>query len=383
MDCAHCGTRYCGACLYGEAGKMETLAKCAHCLKPPGAVPTKERKSWGGGPGSPTSRHSSAISKENVIDSAEPLHLAFLCYASFGHPNIMEEMDGRLLQKWFREAKLFDRSFIPTDLDLIHTKATHFCLRSGEPMHKAHVRSSGLKRRLTFPQFLAMLPEIAERKGWTTQELSEVLDKKLPKANVTQVPTEAEKQLSARLNIRNPNRPSRERSMSREPSRSGNSTARVRSTSVISGDSRSPSITITTRTTEYPTPFTARQSYTNTTRRSLPLQFSPGIIHSGRQLPGHPPRQSLRPLMKATFQPPPRNIMSNAVPDQGAMYMGRRSLPWHVSMDNSMTSQSVQAPPPPLRRETSHTIISSKCASCGRFRGHTASCFLLGQPLVY
>eukprot|EP00397_Hematodinium_sp_SG-2012_P030316 GEMP01032106.1.p1 GENE.GEMP01032106.1~~GEMP01032106.1.p1 ORF type:complete len:482 (+),score=95.22 GEMP01032106.1:230-1675(+) len=186
LDCLHCGTRYCGACLYGEAGKMDTLAKCAHCNKPPRVQSSKVRKQWNCGPGSPTSRHAFVLSRDEIMDTANPLRLAFLCYASFGHPHVMEEMDGGMLQKWLREADMFDRKFTRTDLDLLFTKAVHFSLRSGEAMHKDHVRSAGLKRRLTYPQFLSMIPEIADRKGWSEEDVALVLEKVLPQVNVTQ-----------------------------------------------------------------------------------------------------------------------------------------------------------------------------------------------------
>lgn len=35
LKCLHCGIRYCGACLYGEAGKMKSLIKCSNCGKKP------------------------------------------------------------------------------------------------------------------------------------------------------------------------------------------------------------------------------------------------------------------------------------------------------------------------------------------------------------
>ena len=35
LKCLHCGIRYCGACLYGEAGKMASLIKCSNCGKKP------------------------------------------------------------------------------------------------------------------------------------------------------------------------------------------------------------------------------------------------------------------------------------------------------------------------------------------------------------
>jgi len=35
LQCLNCGTRYCAACLHGEAGKMKSLVSCANCKKVP------------------------------------------------------------------------------------------------------------------------------------------------------------------------------------------------------------------------------------------------------------------------------------------------------------------------------------------------------------
>lgn len=47
LRCLHCGTGYCGACLHGEAGKMESLIKCANCGKKPRTKPIDKIK-WKG-----------------------------------------------------------------------------------------------------------------------------------------------------------------------------------------------------------------------------------------------------------------------------------------------------------------------------------------------
>eukprot|EP00434_Breviolum_minutum_P036001 symbB.v1.2.031884.t1/scaffold3750.1/size50945/3 len=46
LCCLHCGVHYCGACLRGDAGKMESLIKCAGCGKKPGVKTNGHRNSW-------------------------------------------------------------------------------------------------------------------------------------------------------------------------------------------------------------------------------------------------------------------------------------------------------------------------------------------------
>jgi len=46
LCCLHCGAHYCGACLRGDAGKMESLVKCAGCGKKPGVKSKASRNSW-------------------------------------------------------------------------------------------------------------------------------------------------------------------------------------------------------------------------------------------------------------------------------------------------------------------------------------------------
>ncbi|CAM9479112.1 unnamed protein product [Chrysoparadoxa australica] len=50
LKCLHCGIRYCGACLHGEGGKMESLIKCAGCGGKPRTMSNKKRGSWKGAP---------------------------------------------------------------------------------------------------------------------------------------------------------------------------------------------------------------------------------------------------------------------------------------------------------------------------------------------
>eukprot|EP00933_Yihiella_yeosuensis_P039084 TRINITY_DN3302_c0_g1_i1.p1 TRINITY_DN3302_c0_g1~~TRINITY_DN3302_c0_g1_i1.p1 ORF type:complete len:283 (+),score=50.23 TRINITY_DN3302_c0_g1_i1:65-913(+) len=46
LSCLNCGCRYCSACLHGEAGKMQSLIKCARCGKKPGVKPNSQRGAW-------------------------------------------------------------------------------------------------------------------------------------------------------------------------------------------------------------------------------------------------------------------------------------------------------------------------------------------------
>eukprot|EP00126_Sphaerothecum_destruens_P003380 Sdes_comp17114_c0_seq1m6278 len=46
LECLHCRTRYCAACLHSEVGKMQSLIKCAGCGKKPRTKPNKERSVW-------------------------------------------------------------------------------------------------------------------------------------------------------------------------------------------------------------------------------------------------------------------------------------------------------------------------------------------------
>lgn len=48
LVCLHCKTKYCGACLHGESGKMESLIKCAKCGKKPRVLASKDRGEFGG-----------------------------------------------------------------------------------------------------------------------------------------------------------------------------------------------------------------------------------------------------------------------------------------------------------------------------------------------
>lgn len=47
LHCFHCHVRYCGACLHGEAGKMESLIKCAGCGRKPRTKANTARRGWG------------------------------------------------------------------------------------------------------------------------------------------------------------------------------------------------------------------------------------------------------------------------------------------------------------------------------------------------
>eukprot|EP00930_Biecheleria_cincta_P080562 TRINITY_DN68922_c0_g1_i1.p1 TRINITY_DN68922_c0_g1~~TRINITY_DN68922_c0_g1_i1.p1 ORF type:complete len:243 (+),score=18.30 TRINITY_DN68922_c0_g1_i1:126-854(+) len=46
LACLSCGCRYCGACLHGEAGKMQSLIKCAKCGKKTTVKSNSERGAW-------------------------------------------------------------------------------------------------------------------------------------------------------------------------------------------------------------------------------------------------------------------------------------------------------------------------------------------------
>ena len=48
LDCLHCHAHYCGACLHGDGGKMESLVKCASCGKKPRVQPKESRAGWKG-----------------------------------------------------------------------------------------------------------------------------------------------------------------------------------------------------------------------------------------------------------------------------------------------------------------------------------------------
>ena len=48
LNCLHCRAHYCGACLHGDGGKMESLVKCASCGKKPRVQPKETRSSWKG-----------------------------------------------------------------------------------------------------------------------------------------------------------------------------------------------------------------------------------------------------------------------------------------------------------------------------------------------
>mmetsp|Transcript_118059 Transcript_118059/g.204012 ORF Transcript_118059/g.204012 Transcript_118059/m.204012 type:complete len:347 (+) Transcript_118059:59-1099(+) len=46
LKCKSCGCHYCAACLHGDAGKMQSLTKCARCGKKPTVVPAGQNASW-------------------------------------------------------------------------------------------------------------------------------------------------------------------------------------------------------------------------------------------------------------------------------------------------------------------------------------------------
>mmetsp|Transcript_12512 Transcript_12512/g.18115 ORF Transcript_12512/g.18115 Transcript_12512/m.18115 type:complete len:154 (+) Transcript_12512:84-545(+) len=46
LSCVNCGCHYCQACLHGDAGKMQSLIKCARCGKKPGVKSNAERSAW-------------------------------------------------------------------------------------------------------------------------------------------------------------------------------------------------------------------------------------------------------------------------------------------------------------------------------------------------
>ena len=48
LACLHCHAHYCGACLHGDGGKMESLVKCASCGKKPRVQPKESRAGWKG-----------------------------------------------------------------------------------------------------------------------------------------------------------------------------------------------------------------------------------------------------------------------------------------------------------------------------------------------
>eukprot|EP00033_Pygsuia_biforma_P000460 GCRY01000546.1.p1 GENE.GCRY01000546.1~~GCRY01000546.1.p1 ORF type:complete len:237 (-),score=24.87 GCRY01000546.1:322-1032(-) len=43
LECLHCHTHYCGACLHGEAGKMQSIIVCANCGKAPRTLSNTKR----------------------------------------------------------------------------------------------------------------------------------------------------------------------------------------------------------------------------------------------------------------------------------------------------------------------------------------------------
>ena len=48
LACLHCHSHYCGACLHGDGGKMDSLVKCASCGKKPRVQPKESRAGWKG-----------------------------------------------------------------------------------------------------------------------------------------------------------------------------------------------------------------------------------------------------------------------------------------------------------------------------------------------
>eukprot|EP00929_Paragymnodinium_shiwhaense_P083051 TRINITY_DN4409_c0_g1_i1.p2 TRINITY_DN4409_c0_g1~~TRINITY_DN4409_c0_g1_i1.p2 ORF type:complete len:278 (-),score=40.57 TRINITY_DN4409_c0_g1_i1:417-1181(-) len=46
LVCLTCGCHYCSACLHGEAGKMESMIKCARCGRKPGVKRNSQRTQW-------------------------------------------------------------------------------------------------------------------------------------------------------------------------------------------------------------------------------------------------------------------------------------------------------------------------------------------------
>lgn len=61
LHCLHCHVRYCGACLHGESGKMESLVKCAGCGRKPRVKSNASRRGWGGEVASPQGTSKSMI----------------------------------------------------------------------------------------------------------------------------------------------------------------------------------------------------------------------------------------------------------------------------------------------------------------------------------
>eukprot|EP00403_Amphidinium_massartii_P024519 CAMPEP_0178398424 /NCGR_PEP_ID=MMETSP0689_2-20121128/14765_1 /TAXON_ID=160604 /ORGANISM="Amphidinium massartii, Strain CS-259" /LENGTH=298 /DNA_ID=CAMNT_0020019185 /DNA_START=74 /DNA_END=970 /DNA_ORIENTATION=- len=57
LVCLNCGAHYCGACLHGDGGKMESLIKCARCGKKPQVKSNADRGAWSAVNNHPMTHH--------------------------------------------------------------------------------------------------------------------------------------------------------------------------------------------------------------------------------------------------------------------------------------------------------------------------------------
>ena len=70
LMCLHCRIHYCGACLHGDAGKMESLVRCAGCGKKPRVQPAAARSGWKGESTSGATAAGAAYSPSTALKQA-------------------------------------------------------------------------------------------------------------------------------------------------------------------------------------------------------------------------------------------------------------------------------------------------------------------------
>jgi hypothetical protein len=174
LECLHCGTKYCGACLHGEAGKMESLIKCAKCGKKPRVQDAAHRGSWqsvssepehvlnpdastlglranipAAKPVSPRAkiREEPAEIKENVTEEEITARLTTIYQYYCAYAPQALSLDNQKWAKAVTDMGLIDnKKLTKTDIDLIFTK----------------IKAKG-QRRIEFDGFVHGMREVAER----------------------------------------------------------------------------------------------------------------------------------------------------------------------------------------------------------------------------
>jgi len=161
LECLHCKTRYCGACLHGAGGIMENLDKCASCGKVPTQLNKEDRPGWNEATqldstaGTKPVEAKAATATSGGGSEADQLQEIFSFYCNRAPKS--DALDNSKWAKALTDLLWLDDKMTKTDGDLIFSK----------------VKPKG-GRKLQYDEFVVGVHEVA-KKRYGADDISQLL----------------------------------------------------------------------------------------------------------------------------------------------------------------------------------------------------------------